>query len=110
MSAASIGILLVCLCAVIEAFAQVALKISAAERARRLLWIAAAIGLFVIRALVYSSALRFLNVSVAFAIDTVSLVTITLASMWLLRESVTPIRWVGIGLIVLGASLVAAHA
>jgi drug/metabolite transporter (DMT)-like permease len=110
MSATGFGILLVCLCAVIEAFAQVALKISAAARARWLLWIAAAIGLFVIRALVYSSALRFLNVSVAFAIDTVSLVSITLLSMWVLHERVTPIRWVGIGLIVIGASLVAAHA
>ena len=110
MSATGFGILLVCLCAVIEAFAQVALKISATARTRWLLWIAAAIGLFVIRALVYSSALRFLNVSVAFAIDTVSLVTITLLSMWVLQERVTPIRWVGIGLIVIGASLVAVHA
>jgi undecaprenyl phosphate-alpha-L-ara4N flippase subunit ArnE len=110
MSATAIGILLVCLCAVIEAFAQVALKISAATAARWLPWIAAAIGLFMIRALVYSSALRFLNVSVAFAIDTLSLVTVTLLSMLVLRERVTPIRWIGIGLIVLGASFVAAHA
>jgi multidrug transporter EmrE-like cation transporter len=110
MSATGFGILLVCLCAVIEAFAQVALKISAAAPPRRLFWIAGAIGLFVIRAVVYSGALRFLNVSVAYALDTLSLVTITLASMWLLRERVTPIRWLGIGLIAIGATLIAAHA
>jgi uncharacterized membrane protein len=110
MSGTGVGILLVCLCAIIEAFAQVALKISAAGRMRRLLWISSGIGLFVVRALVYSAALRFLNVSVAFALDTLSLVTITLLSMWVLREQVTPIRWVGIGLIAVGASLVAAQA
>jgi drug/metabolite transporter (DMT)-like permease len=110
MSAVSFGILLVCGCAVIEAFAQVALKLSAETKARRLAWIAASVGLFVVRALLYSSALRFLNVSVAFALDTLSLVTITLASMWLLQERVTPIRWIGIGLIAVGASMVAVQA
>jgi drug/metabolite transporter (DMT)-like permease len=110
MNTTTLGILLVCVCAIIESFAHVALKLSAAARAHRFFWIASGIVLFLIRALVYSGALRFLNVSVAFAVDAVSLVTITLMSMWLLREKVTMIRWVGMGLIFIGASLIAAQA
>jgi len=66
--------------------------------------------MFLIRALVYSVSLRFLAVGVAFAVDALSLVTITLTSMWLLRERVARMRWTGIGLIVIGVILVAADA
>jgi drug/metabolite transporter (DMT)-like permease len=110
MSGPAYGILLVCLCAMIEGLAHVALKLAASPGGRRMLWIAGGIVLFVIRAVVYSGALRFLNVSVAFGVDAVSLITIAVFSMWLLRERLTRIRWIGMGLILLGAGLVAMQA
>ena len=110
MSATALGVLLVCACALIEGFAQVALKLSAAAPAHRFSWIAAGVSLFLISALAYSIALRFLAVGVAFAVDSLGLVSIALTSMWILREKVTTIRWVGICLIVVGVTLVAAPA
>ncbi len=112
MSATALGVLLVCACAFIEGFAQVALKLSAsaAAPAHRFSWIAAGVCLFLISALAYSIALRFLAVGVAFAVDSLGLVSIALTSMWILREKVTTIRWVGICLIVVGVTLVAAQA
>jgi multidrug transporter EmrE-like cation transporter len=110
MSAAAFGVFLVCICAGLEGFAQVALKFAAEMPARRLIWIAAGAFLFLISALAYSVALRYLEVGVAYALDSLGLVSIALTSMWLLREKVTPIRWIGIGLIVAGVAMVAAQA
>jgi multidrug transporter EmrE-like cation transporter len=110
MSTTGVGVILVVVCAFIEGFAQVALKLSVLEPARRFIWIGGGVVLFIIRALLYSVSLRFLAVGVAFAVDALSLVTIALTSMWLLRERVTRMRWIGIGLIVVGVVLVAADA
>jgi len=110
MSASAFGIVLVCLCAAIEGFAQIALKFAATTPARRFSWIAVGVGLFVASALAYSVALQFLDVGVAYALDSLGLVSIALTSWWILREKITPIRWIGIALIVIGVTLVAAPA
>lgn len=104
------GVLLVSLCALIEGFAQLAFKMSASVPARRALWIGAGVALFLVRAVAYSQALRYLNVSIAYAVDALSFVAVTVLSLWLLREHVTSIRWVGVALIMIGIGMIVAQA
>lgn len=110
MNATALGVLLVCVCVLIEGFAQVALKISAEKPARRILWAAAGVALFLASAVAYTGALRFLNVSVAYAIESLGFVSVTLLSNWLLREHVTLVRWLGVALIFAGTGMVVAQA
>jgi uncharacterized membrane protein len=51
-----------------------------------------------------------LAVSIAFPLGSLSFVAVTFLSQCLLRERVDRTRWVGVVLILLGASLVAGHA
>ena len=104
------GVLLVSLCALIEGFAQIAFKVSSSPQARRALWIGAGVALFLVRAVAYSQALRYLNVSIAYAVDALSFVAVTVLSLWLLREHVTAIRWVGVALIMIGIGMIVAQA
>jgi multidrug transporter EmrE-like cation transporter len=110
MSTTALGVLLIGVCALFEGFAQIALKVSAVAQARRLFWIAAGSGFFALSAVVYSGALRFLDVSVAYAVESLGFVSVAVLSQWLLREKVTTIRWIGIVLIVAGTSLIVAQA
>ncbi|MDR3440113.1 EamA family transporter [Telmatospirillum sp.] len=109
MTAALVGVLLVVLCTMIEGFAQIFLKKSSAVCDRRRLWAVIGIALFVIEALVYTVALQFLDVSTAYPIGSLSFVAVTVLSRWMLGETVTRTRWVGVGLIIVGAGLVVAH-
>lgn len=110
MTATVFGVLLVTACALIEGFAQLAFKVSSTVPARRALWIGVGVALFIGRAFAYSEALRYLNVSIAYAVDALSFVAVTVLSLWLLRESVTTIRWVGVALIMLGIGMIVAQA
>ena len=110
MTTTMIGILLVVLAAAIEGFGQIFLKKSTLEQVRRPIWIASGMAVFAVQAVVYTGALRLLTVSTAFALGTLSFVSVTLLSKWLLHEPVTANRWVGVGLIVVGASLIVASA
>lgn len=110
MTTTAAGVLLVSLCALIEGVAHIAFKISAAASARRAVWIGAGIVLFLVRAVAYSEALRYLNVSIAYAVDALSFVAVTVLSLWLLREHVTAIRWLGVALIMLGIGMIVAEA
>jgi drug/metabolite transporter (DMT)-like permease len=110
MNAAIIGVPLVLACTVIEGFAQVSLKKSSLDAGRKRLWAAFGIILFLSEALVYTAALRFLDVSTAYPIGSLSFVAVTILSRWLLAERVSPTRWAGVCLILLGAGLVVARA
>ena len=66
--------------------------------------------MLIVEVILYSGALRFLAVSTAFPITSLSFVMVTLLSRWLLGESVTPLRWAGVGLILIGTSLIVAQA
>jgi drug/metabolite transporter (DMT)-like permease len=109
MTKAAIGILLVVFCAVLEGLGQVFLKKSMLTRVRWFLWISGGVAILALEALIYTEALKLLDVSVAFAIMSLNLVAITLLSQWILREHVTEVRWIGAGLIFIGAGLVMAR-
>ncbi len=109
MTGTTIGILLVIVCAILEGLGQVFLKKSVLTRVRWFLWISAGIAVLALQSLVYTEALKFLDVSVAFTIGSLNLIAITLLSQWILREHVTRTRWIGVALIFAGAALVMAR-
>jgi drug/metabolite transporter (DMT)-like permease len=53
--------------------------------------------------------LLLLDVGAAYAISSLSLISITLMSQCLLREKVTRMRWIGVCLIFIGVGLVVAR-
>ncbi len=110
MTATTIGVLLVIVCGIIEGIAQVFFKKSALASDGKRLWIGAGIALFVLQALIYTGALRFVEVSTAFPIGSIAFVIVAILSQRFLKEPVTRTRWIGVGLIVVGVTLLAARA
>ena len=101
---------MVIVCGIIEGIAQVFFKKSALASDGKRLWIGAGIALFVLQALIYTGALRFVEVSTAFPIGSIAFVIVAILSQRFLNEPVTGMRWVGVGLIVVGVTLLAARA
>src|SRR6266403_1711544 len=110
MTATTIGVLLVILCGIIEGIAQVFFKKSALAPDARQLWIGAGVALFIVQALIYTGALQFVEVSTAFPIGSIAFVIVAILSQRFLNERVTGTRWIGIVLIIVGVTLLAAHA
>lgn len=110
MTETAIGILLVVVSALIEGVGEIFLKKSRLQRRRQVLWITLGVSVFIVQMSIYTAALKFLDVGKAFALASLSFVSVALLSKWLLREAVTPIKWLGIALIVLGTSLIGAYA
>jgi len=110
MSPTALGVLLVVVSTMVEGFGQTFLKRSALDTARRHRWIMIGVAILIVEVVLYSGALRFLAVSTAFPITSLSFVMVTLLSRWLLGEQVTPLRWAGVGLILVGTSLIVAQA
>ncbi len=110
MSPTAFGVLLVVVSTMVEGFGQAFLKKSALDVTRRHRWILLGVAILIVEVLLYSGALRFLAVSTAFPITSLSFVMVTLLSRWLLGEQVTPLRWAGVGLILVGTSLIVAQA
>jgi drug/metabolite transporter (DMT)-like permease len=110
MTPTAIGVLLVVVSTMIEGFGQTCLKKSSMDFGRRSLWIGLGVSVLIVEVVLYSGALRFLSVSTAFPITSLSFVMVTLLSKWLLGEEVVPGRWLGVGLILVGTSLIVASA
>ena len=110
MTATALGVFLVVASTMVEGFGQVFLKKSALDTLRRRFWILLGVAVLMVEIVLYSAALRFLAVSTAFPITSLSFVMVTLLSRWLLGEEVAPLRWVGVGLILVGTSLIVAEA
>jgi drug/metabolite transporter (DMT)-like permease len=110
MSATAFGILLVVASTMVEGFGQVFLKKSALDASRRHVWILLGVSVLIVEVILYSGALRFLAVSTAFPLTSISFVMVTVLSRWLLGEVVAPRRWLGVALILVGTTLVMAHA
>src|SRR5207237_6195046 len=101
MSEVMLGVIIVLGCPLSEALAQVFLKLSAMRAAIayiRYSWIALGVALYLIEVGLYTIALRLLSVSSAFAISSLSFVTVVVLAAWMLRERVSPTRWAGIAL------------
>lgn len=109
MTGTTIGILLVVLSALLEGIGQVFLKKSVLTKVRWFMWISAGVVMLALQALVYTEALKLLDVSVAFTILSLNLIAITVLSRFVLREQVTRTRWIGVGLIFVGVALVMAR-
>ncbi|ADP69614.1 protein of unknown function DUF6 transmembrane [Rhodomicrobium vannielii ATCC 17100] len=110
MNGTTLGILLVVLCALLEGIGQVLLKKSTMTKVRWFMWISAGVIALAAEALIYTEALKLLDVSVAFTICSLNLIAITILSRFILREEVTRTRWIGVGLIFVGAALVMTRA
>lgn len=110
MNPALNGILLVALSTVFDGGSQICMKKAASKTRATALWIAGAIAFSIVEAIFYTFALQILSVGIAFAISGLSFVIVTVLARWLLGEHVTMMRWVGVVLIVSGASMVAAYA
>ena len=110
MSATALGIVLVVVSTMVEGFGQVLLKKSALDVLRRHVWILLGVSVLIVEVVLYSGALRFLAVSTAFPLTSISFVMVTVLSRWLLGEVVTPRRWLGVGLILVGTTLIMAQA
>ena len=110
MTATAIGVFLVVVSTMVEGFGQVFLKKSAMDVTRRRVWILLGIMVLSVEVLLYSGALHFLAVSTAFPLTSLSFVMVTVLSHWLLGETITAKRWVGVGLILIGTALIVAHA
>src|SRR5262245_51218907 len=110
MTTAVLGILLVVLSSLIEGIGEIFFKKSRIERSRQVFWVLLGVSVFVVQMAVYTAALRFLAVGAAFAIASLSFVFVALLSKFFLREQVSPVKWLGIGLIVAGTSLIGTYA
>lgn len=110
MTLTAFGIALAVSAAMLEGFAQLFLKKSVLAGSSRGFWITLGIALFVLESIVYTGALRYLDVSTAFPLSSLSFVVVTLLSQWMLREQVTSMRWLGVGLILSGTVLLVADA
>jgi drug/metabolite transporter (DMT)-like permease len=110
MTPTQFGIVLALVATLIEGFAQVFLKKAALSSTRKGSWRVLGFAFFGVETLVYTWSLRYLAVSIAFPLGSLSFVAVTLLSQCILRERVDRTRWIGIAFILVGASLVAGHA
>ena len=110
MTQTAVGVLLVVLSSLIEGVGEIFFKKSRMQRQRQVQWVLLGVAVFVVQMAVYTGALRFLAVGAAFAIASLSFAFVALLSKIFLREEVTPIKWLGIALIMLGTSLIGAYA
>jgi multidrug transporter EmrE-like cation transporter len=104
MSFFGIGLLIVLGCVLLEGCAQLCLKQS--TRSNNKYWIVLALALFIIPIVAYTWALKFLPVNVAFPLSSLTFVVVAVLSKLFLYEDIAPLRWAGIGFILLGVILV----
>ncbi len=110
MTRAWLGVLLVVICAVIEGGAQVAWKLSSRHDARRMVWIAAGVVLYGVEITLYTRALILIDVSIAFAMGSLSFVAVAVLSRLILKERISLLRAMGLGLILCGVALMGGQA
>jgi multidrug transporter EmrE-like cation transporter len=106
MSQTLLGIALVILSSAIEGFAQVCLKKSTIQSMRKLHWLGVGIAFFIVEALLYTIALQWLQLSTAYILGSLSFVAVTIFSSLMLNEKADLERWAGLGLILVGCTLV----
>ena len=106
MTSHTLGLSLLVAALVIESFAQLFMKIATTRKIARH-WIIAGVAAMVVEVALYTGALHFLDVSVAFPIGSLVFVGVALLSKFFLGEAVGRTRWLGVGFILAGACFVA---
>jgi undecaprenyl phosphate-alpha-L-ara4N flippase subunit ArnE len=110
MSRVALGLTLVVICAILEAGAQICFKLSGLRPGRRMVWIAAGAGAYGCEIVLYTLALREIDLTVAFVMGSLSFVAVAGLSRILLREKITFPRGAGLLLILSGVVLMGAQA
>ncbi len=64
------------------------------------------ISLYIVSAALWILALRHGNLSVMYPIIATSYIWVAFFSIWFLKETVTPFKWMGIALIVIGVAFI----
>ena len=104
------GLVLLVVCAWIEGASQVCFKQAVRAPRRHVFLIGMGSAAHLLEAVVYTAVLAQLDLSIAYPLSALTFITTTCLSLWLLRESVTPTRWIGVLLILAGAVLLGSSA
>lgn len=110
MSRTAIGLLLIVVCAIIEGFAQVSWKLSTKKPDLHLQFIVAGVVFYGLEISLYTFALTLVDVSISFAMGSLSFVSVALLSRVVLKERITVTRGAGLLLILTGAALMGEQA
>ena len=70
-------------------------------------WILLGFAGFIVDGLLWSATLFYLDITVAHPLGSIVFVVVALFSLFFLREHLSPRRWIGIGCILIGATVVA---
>lgn len=124
MNVDPIGLIFIVAAMAVESCAQLFLKVGASGGAAILtpgvgriatrwlpvgatrIWIAMGVAAYVLEIVLYTSALRLVDVGIAFPLGSLCFVGVAFLSWLLLGERVGRTRWLGIGLILAGVCLV----
>jgi undecaprenyl phosphate-alpha-L-ara4N flippase subunit ArnE len=106
MKAEITGVILVVAAVAVESVAQLFLKIGATSVTAPKRWIGLGALAYGVEIALYTVALHFLDVSVAFPLGSLCFVGVALLSKIFLGEAVSRVRWIGVGCILAGAACV----
>lgn len=110
MSSVPLGLALVVACSCIEGLAQVSFKLSRTHEDRRLMWTVIGFVAYGLEVSLYTLALRLVDVTVAFAMGSLSFVVTAALSALLLKERISGVRGIGLLLILCGVALMGGQA
>ncbi len=110
MSGIAAGLSLIVICAFIEGLAQISWKLSSQQSGRKIMWIALGALAYAIEIPLYTIALKMIDVTVAFAMGSLSFVAVALLSRALLGEKISTERAAGLFLILSGVALMGGQA
>jgi drug/metabolite transporter (DMT)-like permease len=110
MSNIALGLGLVVTCSLIEGAAQVSFKLSRVHAAQRIAWTVAGFTAYITEVALYTLALKEIDVTVAFAMGSLSFVVTAALSHLLLKERISGIRGLGLLFILGGVALMGGQA
>lgn len=110
MNRTTLGLLLIVICATLEGFAQVCWKLSSKASDRSVQFVAAGVFFYGLEIGLYTFALTLVDVSISFAMGSLSFVSVAILSRVLLKERITLTRGFGLLLILTGAALMGEQA
>jgi drug/metabolite transporter (DMT)-like permease len=110
MSSVAAGLSLIVICAFIEGLAQISWKLSSQRPDRKTMWVALGGLAYAIEIPLYTVALKMIDVTVAFAMGSLSFVAVAVLSRVLLGERISAKRGAGLFLILSGVALMGGQA